>query len=70
MQSFDKAAAALHEDWGTPWDGKQVQRFSESLGAVLVRQRTQEIERFEEGQRPASPANPPSLLVIGARCRR
>jgi len=65
LQGFDKAAAALDEDWGTHWDGKQVQRWSEAIGESVVGQRKQETEAFEQGHRPAPPPNPPLLLVIG-----
>jgi hypothetical protein len=65
LQAFDRAARALNEDWGTHLDGKQVQRWAEGLGAVLTAAREAEVRAFEQGQRPASPANAPALLVIG-----
>lgn len=64
-QTFGKAAAALNEDWGTQLDGKQVQRWAETLGQALVRDRQTEVLAFEQGHRPASPPNAPILLVIG-----
>lgn len=64
-QPFDKGAAALTEDWGEPLDGTQVQRWSEALGWRVVEERSREIQAYERGQRPASPANPPKLLVVG-----
>jgi hypothetical protein len=64
-QSFDKAARALNEDWGTRWDGKQMERWSEALGRRVVQEREGEVRRYEQGERPASPANAPALLVIG-----
>jgi hypothetical protein len=64
-QAFDPAAVALNEDWGTQLDGKQVQRWAEALGRVLTGQRDQEGRAFEQGVRPAAPANPPCLLVVG-----
>jgi hypothetical protein len=65
VQTFDPAAAALNEDWGTRLDGKQVQRWSEALGRRLVVERAAEVRAFEQGRRPAGPANEPALLVIG-----
>ena len=63
--SFDQAALALNEDWGTHLDGKQIQRWSESIGQVVARARQQEVREYEQGCRPASPLNAPALLVIG-----
>jgi hypothetical protein len=66
VQPFDNAARALCIDWCLDvLDGKQVQRWSEALGASLVRQRDAEIVAYREGRRPSCPANEPQLLVIG-----
>jgi len=65
LHSFDQAALALNEDWGTHLDGKQIQRWSEALGRRVVQERRAEVRRYEQGKRPASPANAPALLVIG-----
>ncbi len=65
LHPFDKAAAAINDDWGVGLDGKQIQRWSEALGESLVLNRQSEVESYERGQRPESPANPPELLVIG-----
>lgn len=65
LHSFDQAALALNEDWGTHLDGKQIQRWSEAMGRLTVRNREREVEAYEQGCRPASPANAPALLVIG-----
>lgn len=64
-QSFDKAAAALNEDWDTSLDGKQIQRWSAALGGLVVARRAAEVVAYEQGQRPVCVANPPQLLVIG-----
>jgi hypothetical protein len=53
LHSFPQAALALNEDWGLPLDGKQIQRWSESLGASVVLARDTEIRAYEQGQRPA-----------------
>lgn len=65
MHSFDQAASALNEDWGTHLDGKQVERWSEAMGRVLTRSRDGEVAAYEQGIRPPSPRNAPALLVIG-----
>lgn len=65
LHSFDQAALALNEDWGTHLDGKQVQRWSEAMGAVLASARDEEVRALERGVRPATASNAPSLLVIG-----
>jgi len=65
LHSFDQAALALNEDWGTHLDGKQIQRWSEAMGQGAVVRRDAEVCAYEQGHRPASPANAPGLLVIG-----
>jgi hypothetical protein len=65
LQSFDQAALALNEDWGTHLDGKQIQRWSEAMGREVMAARDQEVHAYEQGCRPASPTNAPALLVVG-----
>jgi len=65
LHSFDQAALALNEDWGTRLDGKQIQRWSEAIGRTVVSARDAEVRAFEQGTRPATSANAPALLVIG-----
>ena len=65
LHSFDQGALALNEDWGTHLDGKQIQRWSEAIGDNLTVARDAEVHAYEQGCRPASPANAPALLVIG-----
>lgn len=64
-QSFDNAARALNIDWGSGYDGKQVQRWGEALGQTLVERRDQELESLKRGGRPVPKANEHELLVIG-----
>lgn len=64
-QSFDNAARAINEDWGTSLDGKQIQRWAEKLGQTLVEQQARQVQACERGERPAGPANEAQLLVIG-----
>jgi hypothetical protein len=65
LHSFDQAALALNEDWGTHLDGKQIQRWAEAIGRTVVSARDAEVRAFEQGIRPETPANAPALLVIG-----
>lgn len=65
VATFDPAARALNMDWGTSYDGKQIQRWGEALGDSLVAHRQAEREAYERGQRPEPPANDAQLLVIG-----
>lgn len=65
LHSFDQAALALNEDWGTHLDGKQIQRWAEAIGRTVVSARDAEVRAFEQGIRPAAPVNSAVLLVIG-----
>lgn len=66
VQPFDGAARSLRIDWHMEsLDGKQVQRWGEALGGLLVRQRDREVLAYREGHRPPCPANEPQLMVIG-----
>ncbi|MBU0637776.1 MAG: hypothetical protein KKB50_02850 [Planctomycetes bacterium] len=65
LQSFDQAALALNEDWGIHLDGKQVQRWAEKLGAVVVAARDTQVRALERGHRPSGPAEAPRILVVG-----
>lgn len=64
-QSFDNAARALNIDWGTGYDGKQIQRWGEALGQSLVERREKELAAMSKGDLPAAKANEHDLLVIG-----
>lgn len=61
---FDAAARALNTDWGTHYDGKQVQRWAEKIGQEVLACRQREVQAYPRGQRPTGPANDPQLLVI------
>lgn len=65
QQSYDCAAAALNEDWGTHHDGRDLQRWTEKIGARLVCERDAAVTAYACGQRISSPDNAPSVLVIG-----
>jgi hypothetical protein len=64
-QSFDNAARALNLDWGTNYDGKQIQRWGEAFGESLVRKRQAELAASDHGVLPESKDNEHQLLVIG-----
>ena len=64
-QTFDKAADALNEDWGTTFDGKQLERWAGKFGARLEAERAREVADSECGIKPQPPANAPTLLLIG-----
>jgi hypothetical protein len=66
VQPFEPAARALRRDWGLEaLDARQAQRWSESLGRSLVRERDREVQAYQEGRRPACCANEPELMVVG-----
>ena len=65
VQPYAKAAQALNEDWGSDYDGKQIQRWAQRTGNALLGRQAVEREAYERGQRPRGPANDPLLLVIG-----
>jgi hypothetical protein len=64
-QTYDPAARALNEDWGTELDGTQVRRWAVKLGQTVVEARAAEVVAYEPGRRPEGPANDPERLVIG-----
>lgn len=59
---FDGAARNINADWGTNYDGKQMQRWSEHEGSKIVA--IVELER-RGGKWPQGPGNPPELLAVG-----
>jgi hypothetical protein len=63
--TYDPAARALNEDWGTHYDGAQVRRWALKLGQKVVDEMAAEVVAYEKGRRPRGPAEKPKLLVIG-----
>src|SRR5258708_29584233 len=63
VQTFDPAAAALSEDWGTRVDGKQLERWALRFGGRLVRERDAAVAASEQGRGPVTAENAPDLLV-------
>ena len=65
LQTDEKAAQALSEDWGLKLDGRQLNRWAFRIGSRLQAERDAEVTASESGQRPPVPENPSALLVIG-----
>lgn len=65
VQTYDPAARALNEDWGTHYDGTQMRRWALKLGQKVVDLQAAEVVAYEQGQRPRGPGHAPELLVVG-----
>jgi hypothetical protein len=63
--TFDRAAAALNEDWSTSWDGRDLQRWTEKVGTRMVAERDIGVTASESGRCVQAIANPPALMVLG-----
>lgn len=64
--AFDTAATKLNLDWGTTLDGKQVQRWSERIGANAVARRERDLRLLEtKNVRPPCKANEHQVLAVG-----
>lgn len=64
--AFDTAACKLNHDWNTTLDGKQVQRWSERIGAHAVARREEALKLLEKKNvLPPSKANEHQVLVVG-----
>jgi hypothetical protein len=64
-QPFDVAARSLNADWGTQYDGKQVQRWGEHYGRKIAAAQEQERRALSRGVWPSGPENGPELLAVG-----
>lgn len=62
---FDTAAQSVNADWGTRYDGKQMQRWGEHYGRKVSGEWEDERKAHLKGKRPAGPANGPVVLAIG-----
>jgi hypothetical protein len=58
-------ARNINADWGTEYDGKQMQRWSEHDGAKIAALQESERRGCVKGKKPEGPSNPPELLVVG-----
>ena len=65
-KTFDVAARSINEDWGTHYDGKQVQRWAEHVGEEIAAKLEAERKAYQRGRRPKSTSQEAvELLVIG-----
>ena len=64
MQSFDKAAEAINEDWQLTLDGKQLQRWAGRVGLRLAQERDREQAVYESGRLVKEHHRQPVLLVV------
>ena len=64
VQTFDPAAKAINEDYGTHWDGKQLQRWAAKLGGQVTARQDRDLRAAAQGHPPARPLNAPELLVV------
>lgn len=62
---FDLAAENVNADWGTHYDGKQMQRWGEHYGEQVAELGEKQRRDFLKGKRPEGPANAPEVLAIG-----
>jgi hypothetical protein len=62
---FDVAARSVNADWGTAYDGKQIQRWAEHYGQKLAADQERERKEYLKGRHPAGPANAPAVLAVG-----
>lgn len=64
-KAFDVAARGVNADWGSDYDGKQIQRWAEHYGQKIASAEEKERKEFVQGQRPKGPTNAPRLLAVG-----
>jgi len=62
---FDVAARSVNADWGTTYDGKQMQRWAEHYGEKVAADQERERKEYLKGRHPAGPANAPVVLAVG-----
>lgn len=62
---FDLAARNLNADWGTSYDGKQMQRWAEHYGHKIAADQERERKGYLKGKHPAGPENAPAVLGVG-----
>src|SRR5512146_2934721 len=55
VQTYEPAAKALNEDWGTSLAGRQVDRWAVALGRGVVTKRDREVLDYQQGRRPECP---------------
>lgn len=62
---FDVAAKSVNADWGTGYDGKQMQRWGEHYGEKVAENQERERKEYLKGRHPAGPENAPVVLAVG-----
>ena len=62
---FDVAARSVNADWGTAYDGKQIQRWAEHYGQKVAADQERERKEYLKGRHPEGPANAPAVLAVG-----
>lgn len=62
---FDLAARSINADWGTTYDGKQMQRWAEHFGEKVALDQELERKAYLKGRHPAGPENAPVILGVG-----
>jgi hypothetical protein len=62
---FDVGARSVNADWGTEYDGKQLQRWGEHYGRKIAAIQEQERRAFAKGRHPAGPKNGAEVLAVG-----
>jgi len=62
---FDVAARGVNADWGTDYDGKQMQRWAEHYGQKVAACQERERRAFAKGRHPAGPGNGAEVLAVG-----
>jgi hypothetical protein len=61
---FDLAARNVNTDWGTTYDGTQMQRWGEHYGSQIAAAQERERRGLGKGQAPAGPANGAEVLAV------
>jgi hypothetical protein len=62
---FDVGARNVNADWGTEYDGKQIQRWGEHYGSKIAAAQERERRAFRRGRHPEGPQNGPEVLAVG-----
>ena len=66
QEPFDTAARNINADWGTTYDGKQMQRWVEGYGRQVATEQEQERQAYAKtGAHPEGPPNAPEVLGVG-----
>jgi hypothetical protein len=61
---FDVAARGVNGDWGTDYDGKQIQRWGEHYGSKIAAAQERERRALAQRRPPSGPENGPEVLAV------